>query len=475
MSKIGSVMTIGKRSMMNSQNALQTVSHNIANKDTEGFSRQRVEITTSEPTGFGQTRMGQGAYTKAVRRIQNPFLEKQIQTESNELGFGEGQTENLSRVEEVFNEQVNKGLNRFLSDFFNAFRELANNPENTATRTLVKETAEFATQDFKRVNRQLTDIQKDIDQQLISNISEINGMLQEVASLNQKIELVENTGAQANDERDRRDLLLKNLSKFVNIRWGESDTGQVTVTAGNTAVLVSGYEASELKAVATPEREGKREGRMDIMYKASQGKSWVNVTKQLTGGTIGGAIDVRDNVVNGLLDRMDDLAYTMVKNVNAIHQRGYNLHGQTGVQFFSDLGTKRDASEMIDLNHKIYQDVSSIATAAIPNAPGDNRIANVISNLQYQKILDNDKSTFDDAYNGMVGELAVVTKKSRMVTEHQNNIVSQLNKVRDSISGVSLDEETVKMIEFQKAFDASARVIRTADEMLDTVLNLKRY
>jgi flagellar hook-associated protein 1 FlgK len=475
MSKISGVMTIGKRSMMNSQNALQTVSHNIANKNTEGYSRQRVDLATSEPAGIGASRMGQGSFTKAVTRINNPYLEKQIQNESNELGFGEGQTENLGRVEEVYNEQINKGLNRFLSDFFNAFRELANSPENTATRTLVKETAEFATQDFQRVHRQLTDIQRDIDQQVTSSVSEINGITKEIADLNEKIILVENTGAKANDERDRRDLLLKKLSKYLNIRWGESDTGLVTVTAGNTAVLVSGLEAGELKVAATPGTKTKREGRVDIFFQPADGKSWTNVTKQMTGGSIGGAINVRDNVVNGLLDRMDTLAYTMVKKVNSIHRQGYTLHGQQGVNFFKDLSSSEDASAMIDLSSKIYQDVGSIATAAVPDAPGDNRVANVIANLQYQKILDNDKSTLDDFYNGMVGELAVLTKKSRMVTEHQGNIVNQLNKVRESVSGVSLDEETVKMIEFQKAFDASARVIRTADEMLETVLNLKRY
>ncbi len=468
-------MTTGKRSMMNSQNALQTVSHNIANKNTEGFSRQRVELASSEPTGFGQTRMGQGAYTKAVRRIHNPFLEKQLQNETNELGFGEGQSENLARVEEVFNEQINRGLNRFVGEFFNAFRELSNNPENTATRTLVKETAEFATQDFQRINRQLKDIQRDIDQQVTSSVTTINGITGEIADLNQKIELVENTGATANDERDRRDLLLKQLSKLVNIRWGEGENGQVTVTAGNTAVLVSGYEAGELKVAGTPENATKREGRADVFFKPSQGKSWVNVTRQFIGGTLGGALDVRDNVINGRLDKIDSLAYSMIKNVNDVHRRGFTLNDQQGVAFFKDIGGVRDASEFIDLDKRIYSDVNNIAAAAVKESPGDNRVANIIANLQNQKLMDNNKSTMDDFYNGMVGELAVLTKKSRMVNEHQANIVNQLNKVRESISGVSLDEETVKMIEYQKAFDASARVIRTADEMMDTVLNLKRY
>ena len=476
MSKVSSIMTIGKQSMMNSQNALQTVSHNIANKNTEGYSRQRVELATNPAQGFGQNRMGTGAHTKSVNRVNNQFLEKQIQSESNKLGFEEGQSENLARVEEVFNEQINTGLNRFVSDFFNAFRELANSPENTATRTLVKESAEFVTQDFKRVNRQLKDIQKDIDQQIVSNVQEINGYTEEIAKLNEKIELVENSGAKANDERDRRDLLLKKLGQLVNIRYGESDSGQVTVTAGNTAVLVSGYDASKLLVRGTPESEGKREGRVDIFYQpaGTQSKKWTNVTRQFSGGVLGGALHVRDGVINDRLDKVDTLAFTLAENVNAIHRQGFDLNNQRGNNFFGKLSGVRDAAEQIDIDGSIYSDVSKIATAAVPDSPGDNRIANVIANLQYQKIMDNDKSTMDDFYNGMVGELAVITKKSNMVKEHQENIVNQLSKVRESISGVSLDEETVKMIEFQKAFDASAQMIRTAEEMLDTVLNLKR-
>jgi flagellar hook-associated protein 1 FlgK len=109
------------------------------------------------------------------------------------------------------------------------------------------------------------------------------------------------------------------------------------------------------------------------------------------------------------------------------------------------------------------------------NSPGDNRVANVIAGLQLNKVMNGNTATIDDYYNGMVGQLAVTVGKATQEAEHQKNIVSQLANVRESVSGVSLDEEATKMIEYQKAFDASARVIRTADEMFDTVLNLKRY
>jgi flagellar hook-associated protein 1 len=122
MSKIHSMLDVGKRSMMNSQTALQTVGHNIANKSTEGYSRQRVEIQSNTPENHGRYQVGMGARTATINRINNPYLEKQIGEESANLGFLGGQSDALMRVEQVYNEQLKKGLNNYIGEFFNSFR-----------------------------------------------------------------------------------------------------------------------------------------------------------------------------------------------------------------------------------------------------------------------------------------------------------------------------------------------------------------
>lgn len=474
MPKINAMMDIGKRSMMNSQTALQTVSHNIANKSTEGYSRQRVEQQTNEAIGEGRLRMGMGAKAVSVTRINNPFLEKQIASETNKKGFFDGQSDNLMRVEQIFNEQINKGLNQFVSNFFNSFRELANNPESLASRALVKESAHFLTQDFSRVVSQLNDIQSDIDMQVKSTVEEINAMTREVASLNQKVAAVELQGMPANDERDRRDLLIKKLGEKVNIRWAEGDSGMVSITAGDTAVLVSGIDSIDLETARTHAHGSKREGNLDIVHRATKTGSPFTVTSQLRGGTLGGAIEVRDQIINALREEIDGLAYTLADEVNRVHSLGFNAYQEQGVNFFDIPQGERDIAMHLKVNNEILNDTLKIAAAAERDAPGDNRVANVISAIQMNKVMDGGSATLDDFYNSMVGKLAVSVNKSNQEAEHQRNIVSQLNNVRESVSGVSLDEEAVKMIEFQKAFDASARVIKTADEMFDTILNLKR-
>jgi flagellar hook-associated protein 1 FlgK len=358
--------------------------------------------------------------------------------------------------------------------FFNAFRELSNNPESLATRALVKETAAFLTKDFQRANSQLKKIQEDVDYQLVTHVQEINQKTKEIAQLNEKIQVVELQGMVANDERDRRDQILKDLGSLINIKYAEGENGAVTVTAGNTAVLVSGHEQRDLVASVTSQREGKREGNVEIFYKISNSSKPVNITKQITGGKMGGLLDARDVSINNKLDQLDELAYNLAIEVNRAHEFGFDRYNGKGDKFFVVPETKEDASEFLSVNKEIMKDVGKIAAGAEPNSPGDNRIANIISSLQYENTMGGSTSTYDDYYNTMVGEIGIEAQRASSYAESQKGVVKQLQNIRESVSGVSLDEETAKMIEFQKAFDASARLIRTADEMMDTVLNLKR-
>lgn len=473
MARIHSMMDIGKRSMMNSQTALQTSGHNIANKSTEGFSRQRVEIQTNTPIGSGQLRYGMGSKTAAVTRINNPYLERQIGNERSLGGFFDGKAEAMSRVENVYNEQQNKGLNQFVSDFFSSVHELSNNPESLATRTQVRETADFLTKDFKRVHSQLHEITKDLDQQIKSQLEEVNGMTKEIASLNEKIQGVELQGGFANDERDRRDLLLKQVGERINIRWAEGADTTVTVTAGNSALLVAGYDAKTLAAKPTAETAKKAEGSVDIFYFNSDKAEPVNVTQQITGGKIGGTLAVRDEVVTDLLSDVDKMAYSFAANVNEIHRSGFNAYNETNENFFELPTEIRHASANLKVNADIMDDVGRIATAGAAQSPGDPRIATAMAHLQNDKTMGGEH-TFDEFYNSIVGKVGVQAHRAETASSTQRDIVKQMNNLRESVSGVSLDEEATKLIEYQKSFDASARLIRTADEMFDTVLNLKR-
>jgi len=469
MSKISAMMDVGKRSLMNSQTALQTVGHNIANKSTEGYSRQRVELMTNEPASEGSVRIGMGARAGVITRVNNPWLEKQIQREGTSMGFADSRAEAMSRVEQVYNEQTNKGLNQYMTGFFNSFRELSNNPESLASRTMVREAGESMTKEFGRVVNQLKDVQEDLDGQLLTLTDEVNQMAKEIAQLNEKIQIVEVSGVPANDERDRRDLLLKKLGEKIDISWAEGSDGHISVTAGSTGILVSGTTANELKAAKTDERD-----RVEIFFKSTANGTPVNITDQIRGGRLGGALEVRDDVIENFLGSVDRMAYTLAEEVNKAHIEGFDRYGKSGVLFFEMPAEVKGAAASLTVNRTIFNDVGRIAAGAQPGAPGDNTVANVISSLQNRQLMDGKSATLDDFYNTQVGQIGILTQRAVKNQESQRNVINQLQNIRESISGVSLDEETTKMIEFQKAYDASARLIRTADEMFDTILNLKR-
>jgi flagellar hook-associated protein 1 FlgK len=467
MSKISSLLTAGRRSLANSQASLQTVGHNIANKTTEGYSRQRVELVTAPSATIGNLQVGMGARTSAVTRTNNPWLEKQIQKETTNMGFSDARAEGMARVEQVYNEQLNKGLNQYMTDFFNAFRELSANPESLAARTMVREAGVALGNDFGRVVGQLNSIQDDLDFQTTTTIEEINQITKEIASLNERVKVIEVQGQSANDERDRRDLLLKKLGEKIDITWGEAKDGSISVTGGKSAILVSGTGSSALKVIESDQ------GQRPKIAVAGFGGLSGDVGEHITGGRLGGILGVREGVIKDLLGHVDNLAYTIAEEVNKAHVEGFDQNGRQGVLFFNMPKGVSGAGASLKVNQMVVNDVRRIAAAAQPGAPGDNTIANMIATVQNRRIMSDGTSTLDDYYNAQVGQVGTVAQRAVKAQESQKNIVGQLANIRESISGVSLDEEATKMIEFQKMYDASARLIRTADEMFDTLLRLK--
>ncbi len=467
MAKIHSMMDIGKRTMQNSQTALQTVAHNIANKTTEGFSRQRVDTVTALPISEGHIQLGMGARASQVSRINNPFLDKQLQLETGILGFHDSQAEIMGRVEQVFNEQMNKGLNQYMGDFYNAFRELSNNPESNTSRAIVREASIALVDDIHRVDFQLDKIQKDLDMEMIQHAEQINRITTEIASLNEKIASVEIQGIPANDARDQRDVLLKHLHEKVDIKVADGNNGMITVATAGNAILVSGYDAIALKTHLNPETR-----KMNIYYDPPGFGKPFDITDRAKGGKIGGSLALRDKFIPDLREQIDLLTQTFADEVNKAHVMGFDRNGRPGGAFFEFTHGEAGAAGNIKVSDAVFEDATRIAAAGKPGAPGDNTVANVISMIQFKQNMDG--ATMDDFYKAQVGRIGIVADRSVKSKEAQTNILGQVNTLRESTSGVSLDEEATNMIEFQKAFDASARVIRTADEMFDTIINLKR-
>lgn len=470
MAKIQGLMDVGKRGMAISQSALQTASHNISNKSTEGYTRQRVETAASAPQDEGKYRIGTGSQISGINRVNNPMLERQLEREGSQFAFLEGQTQALGRLESALNEQTAKGLSNSIGEFFGSFRDLASNPESALPRTQVREAAIGLIRNFKDVRRQLENVSSDLDKNIELSVNDANGLAKEIADLNVKIQNIEiGSNAPANDERDRRDLLVKKLSEKIDISYAEdSKSGMLNITAGDTAILVAGSSAGQLKTFTNADNN------VIIYNEMSKGGTRFDVTEQFQKGSIGGALDMRQGQVANLTNALDELAYGIASSVNEAHQEGFNRYNESGVEFFELPADGTFTINDLKLNQIIQKDVGHIAAGAKQGAPGDNTTANVIQELQFRPLMENGKYSFDDFYNSKVGEVGILSQRALSSMETQKNTLDQLKNVRESVSGVSLDEEAAKMIEYQKTYEASARMIKIADEMFDTVLNLKR-
>jgi flagellar hook-associated protein 1 FlgK len=468
------IFNTGQSGMVASKAAIATAGHNIANSKTEGFSRQRVQTETNVPhPGPGSHSMiGTGVLIARTERVNDEYIEKQIRNVGRDIAQGEEKEIVLRQTEDIFNEMGGEGLNRLISKYFNDFRKLSNDPDSEAVRQSVRESSQSLVNDFHRIHNELKEVQNHIDSRIEGSISELNQTAANIAHLNQEIQKLEISGAPANDLLDKRDMALKKLATFVDISMHYDKQGLYNVDVKGLGPIVTGVQHEAFGSQRGPaDDQGKPENALDITTTATVSP---NVTHRIHGGKLGALVESRDQTLSAVLSRMDDLAYAITSAVNEIHEQGYTRNGEAGVKFFKALDGKERAAELMDLSDDVRSNVNNIATAAQPDSPGDNRIAVALSGLQHQKLMGDGHVTMDDWYNSIVSDVGVTNASNRNMINQQKDIMSQLGKMREQISGVSIDEETANIMQFQQAFAANAKVIQVADELLKDVLDLRR-
>lgn len=456
------VLNTGKGALLTQQKAVDVTGHNIANANTLGFSRQRVNLETNEPISIKPGQMGTGVRAREIRRIYDKFLGVQINNENKSLGRWESQKDTLERVEMIFDESTGFGLNQAMSEFWNAWQDLVNNPAGLGERSALLAKTEQMTQNFQKVHTDLRQIQDDIDDSIMGTVEEINLITQQIADLNRKISQVEIGGQNANDYRDKRDLLLQELSLKIDINSFENDEGKVTVMVCGGRPLVENTSAWDLSTETVS-------GHENVVWIDGDGNS-VDITSGISGGKLKGWIETRDVDIPDYSSRLDTLAQEIITQVSGLHASGFGLDGSTGNDFFN--GTS--ASD-IEVNPAIIADKNLIAAAggaAWTGQVGDNSNAIAIVNLQNTLTMNVGTATFDDYFNSLVSDVGSAVQAATTNFDHETVMVTHLNNQKESISGVSLDEEMINLVKFQHAYDSAAKLISTVDELLATVINM---
>jgi flagellar hook-associated protein 1 FlgK len=464
-----------KGALATNQKSLAVTSHNIANANTEGYSRQRVETENIAPSAPGTQRVGGGVNIKAITRSHSSFVARRLEELKSKVSSSQSYSDIIHQVEDVFTDDAEQGLNKSFSSFFNDVRNLSTQPTSAPMRSTVIESAKGIVSKFQTLRESLNAIQQDVDNRIASSVEKVNSLSQKIADLNVRIQAVEANHGFANDERDMRDLALKELSSCIDIQVSESDHGALSVSAGRVGTLVAGGDSFRLEHFRGGEN-GYFEGAMQVGIQSSTGASRRTVTQFVNGGELGGFLQVRDKTLGEMAEKLDTLAFQFADGINKQHQSGFTVDGRQGAKFFdfSGPGGIKNAAGTIKMNDELAKDTSAIATGLVRNAAGDNRSLLALANLENAKIV-NGKSSFTDYTGEMIARVGIETQTSDDALENNKGIMQQLENLREQQSGVSIDEEAMNMVKYQKAFDASAKMIQAADSMLETVLNIKRF
>ena len=456
MTQLFGLLSIGAGALLSQQRAISVTGNNIANVNTPGYSRQRLNMETNLPVDSPVGLVGFGVQTTTVERVYDRFLGVQVNNESANLGRWEAQKGSLERVEVVFDESGGYGLNQALSDFWNSWQDLSMNPSGTVERSVVAAKSQALADTIRQKYADLEQSQADIDAAVRSGIEDINRLTAEIADLNRKIASTESGGTvNANDYRDSRDLALKQLSEIIGINSFEDSDGQVVVSVGSGRTLVESGNNYALTPTDPP-------GHVGIEWPGTA----LPITSEISSGKMAGWLQARDTKIAGYMSSLDDLAQTLSTEVNAQHAAGYGLIGSHGDDLFSGSG----AVDMA-VNSVILNDYNRIAAASAAGAvPGDASNAAAIAELRTALTMSG--GTFDDAANELVSQVGHDVQEAKTYQSHQTDMLAYLDNYRESVSGVNLDEEMVNLVKYQAAYNAAAKMITMGDDMLSTLMNM---
>jgi flagellar hook-associated protein 1 FlgK len=459
-------LSIAAQSLKNQQAGIQTIGHNIANAATPGFSRQRVELLTELPSFQGGVMLGQGSRVAGIQRVVDRFLEAGLLTLNRDIGTAEAEQQALAAIQEIF--PTTGGIDQALSAFFGALSDLANNPGGLSERVSVIGKANALGESLRQARALLTASQHNIDDELQSISSRANLLAEEIAGLNGQISYSEIGGVEANDFRDQRQTRVQEFVRLTGATVREEGDGQVTVIS-NGLLLVTGTRHAILDT-STVNGAGFR----GIMFQSPDGLTF-DATGLLSSGKIGTVLDLRDNRVQDVIDRLDQIAVTLVNTVNAQHTLGFDLSGAAGGDFFAAIPSIQGAAGVVRVDTALVMDPRRIAAASSATAaPGDNRNALALLNLRATSHPALGNLTLQDSYLALVGDIGIQVESAQTRLDFRESVLKQTQAQRESVSSVNVDEEMTKMIMFQRAFEASSLLVRTADELYGDLIEMTR-
>jgi len=435
--------------------AVEVTSNNIANVNTPGYSREQISLLENPPVQVGDALFGTGVTLGQTSSIRDNLLEQRLDQENQSASQLHSYLGAMNQVQALFNETNGTGLQTPLTAFFDSLTQLTTDPTNSSYREAVITSAQNLASAFQQDSSNLQALQTNTDLSVIQSVNQVNQLTQQIASLNVQISGLEGVGQDPSTYLDQRTQLVRQLSGLINISEADAGDGSLTISTSNGAPLVV---AGQTFALTTQVNSSTT---FHDVY--SEG---TDITRTITGGSLGGAIEARDQSVPGVLNQLDTLAYNLATSFNTQSQAGFDANGNAGVNFFTQPASITGAASSIAV---AISDPNLVA-ASSDGTTGSNGNAQALANLQNENIV-NGESPYN-YYANLVFQIGNQVSQATSEQTAVGLVQQQLQDQRGAVSGVSIDEEAVNLISYEGAYQASANVVTVINELLQTTLNM---
>jgi len=463
---IGNLLDVASRAMSVYQDAMSITGQNISNANNTDYSKQKV-IFASDITVGGT---GNGVKIADIERVRNALVDTQVLTYQSTLSDSTKKTNTLQQIESVLDEPSTSGLSTYFTNFFNSFSQLTATPNSTSLRLNVIQQAQQLSTRFKEVIDGISTVQSSLQADANTDVTSINGYLKDICQYNREIKAASIQGTNANQLKDERDAEITKLSSLINISVKQGDYGVATVTvAGLQGADQASYNQFQLVSV---------NGQMRI---ASQNDS--TNYGIVNSGEMNAILDLSNNKIPAYKSSLETLANVFVEQVNSAHMSGNTLvqgstsTSSTDIPFFGELDSSGNVVNAyvngeININPDILSNTNNIAASATANTDGNGDTANKIAQLGDSKITTLDGKSIFDYYSTILNNEGTDKVSADNSVTSSTAILQSLQNQQSSTSGVSSDEEMTNVLVYQRSYEAAAKLVSIANEMLTTIINM---
>ena len=466
-SSFGSINT-ALTSLYAQRRALDVTGQNIANANTEGYTRQRVDMQAQvgsiKPAMFAQTDgLGTGVAVSDVQRLRDQYLENRGRTEHGNQAFLTRQTAAYTEIEDTFAEPGSTALQAQMHDMWNAWSDVANNPQLPSARAALIQQSNTVADGLNYAHEALAGQWQEGRKQLAAYTDEVNTAAKTIAKLNESIVHAKATGVSVNELEDQRDLQVLSLSKLTGATASLRPNGAMDVFVGNST-LVSEFSTRALEVVGAV--------RLDDQGGDPVTLQWTDTkTAAGAGGTMGAMNETLTTIIPDISAKLDEVAKALADKVNKAHAAGFSKDGSTNLNFFESKTSEPISAGTIKVAISLPDKVATSKTTGTIDGSVAAKIAQTVVPADEIDPLDPPGPSPDLLYQSLIGEIGVAAQASSRRTEIQATVTEQVDAAREAQSGVNLDEEMTNLLTYQRGYEAASRVLTTIDSMLDQLIN----